>query len=128
MVTPTGSRLGRLTPESLSVISPDGKLLSGPKPTKEVPLHQALQYTSGHGQVRRRTRIAATRRLYRFYRATTSRIGCRILPYGIMQLRKVRLIPYFIPGSSEIGRTIEGLAGKHAAVMLASWPSHFRKP
>tara|TARA_B100001287_G_scaffold26694_1_gene19275 strand:- start:204 stop:482 length:279 start_codon:yes stop_codon:yes gene_type:complete len=37
-----------------------------------------------------------------------------------MQLGKVRLIPYFIPGSSEIGRTIEGLAGKHAAVMLAS--------
>ena len=37
-----------------------------------------------------------------------------------MQLGKVRLIPYIVPGSSEIGRTIEGLAGKHAAVMLAS--------
>ena len=45
VVTPTGSCLGRLTPESLSVISPNGMLLSGPKPTKEVPLHQAFYNT-----------------------------------------------------------------------------------
>jgi ribulose-5-phosphate 4-epimerase/fuculose-1-phosphate aldolase len=36
-----------------------------------------------------------------------------------MQLGKVRLLPYFIPGSTEIGDAITGLAGKHAAVMLA---------
>ena len=34
LVTPTGSSLGRLTPEGLSVIKPNGELVSGPKPTK----------------------------------------------------------------------------------------------
>ena len=47
LVTPTGSSLGRLTPEGLSVIKPNGELISGPKPTKEVPLHQALYSTRG---------------------------------------------------------------------------------
>ena len=47
LVTPTGSSLGRLTPEGLSVIKPNGELVSGPKPTKEVPLHQALYSTRG---------------------------------------------------------------------------------
>ena len=36
LVTPTGSSLGRLTPEGLSVIKPNGELVSGPRATKEV--------------------------------------------------------------------------------------------
>tara|TARA_B100001939_G_scaffold211295_1_gene181785 strand:- start:1419 stop:1697 length:279 start_codon:yes stop_codon:yes gene_type:complete len=37
-----------------------------------------------------------------------------------MQLGQVRLLPYFIPGDPEIGSAIQGLAGKHAAIMLAN--------
>jgi len=37
-----------------------------------------------------------------------------------MQLGQVRLLPYFIPGSPEIGSAIQGLAGKHSAIMLAN--------
>ncbi|MDC3058582.1 aldolase [Litorivicinus sp.] len=121
LVTPTGSSLGRLTPEGLSVIKPDGELISGPKPTKEVPLHQALYSTRGE-------RAGAVVHLHSCYATALSLLPDQnekdwlphLTPYGIMQLGQVRLLPYFIPGSSEIGSAIKGLAGKHSAIMLAN--------
>ncbi|MGB0226083.1 MAG: aldolase [Litorivicinaceae bacterium] len=121
LVTPTGSSLGRLTPEGLSVIKPNGELISGPKPTKEVPLHQALYST-------RRERAGAVVHLHSCYATALSLLPDQnekdwlphLTPYGIMQLGRVRLLPYFIPGSPEIGSAIKGLAGKHSAIMLAN--------
>ena len=134
LVTPTGSSLGRLTPEGLSVIKPDGELISGPKPTKEVPLHQALYSTRGE-------RAGAVVHLHSCYATALSVLPDQneedwlphLTPYGIMQLGQVRLLPYFIPGSPEIGSAIKGLAGKHSAIMLANHgPScqqkHLRRP
>ncbi|MDC3032432.1 aldolase [Litorivicinus sp.] len=121
LVTPTGSSLGRLTPEGLSVITPNGELVSGPKPTKEVPLHQALYSTRGD-------RAGAVVHLHSCYATALSVLPDQneenwlphLTPYGIMQLGQVRLLPYFIPGSPEIGSAIKGLAGKHSAIMLAN--------
>ncbi len=121
LVTPTGSSLGRLTPEGLSVIKPNGELISGPKPTKEVPLHQALYATRGD-------QAGAVVHLHSCYATALSLLPTQdekdwlphLTPYGIMQLGQVRLLPYFIPGSPEIGSAIQGLAGKHSAIMLAN--------
>ena len=121
LVTPTGCSLGRLTPEGLSVIKPNGELISGPKPTKEVPLHQALYSTRGE-------RAGAVVHLHSCYATALSLLPDQnekdwlphLTPYGIMQLGQVRLLPYFIPGSPEIGSAIKGLAGKHSAIMLAN--------
>jgi len=121
LVTPTGSSLGRITPESLSVVTPKGKLVSGPMPTKEVPLHQALYSTRGD-------KAGAVVHLHSCYATALSLLPTDnerdwlppLTPYGIMQLGQVRLLPYFIPGSPEIGSAIEGLAGKHSAIMLAN--------
>lgn len=121
LVTPTGSSLGRLTPESFSVIKPSGELVSGPRPTKEVPLHQALYATRGD-------RAGAVVHLHSCYATALSLLPTQneedwlphLTPYGIMQLGQVRLLPYFIPGSPEIGSAIQGLAGRHSAIMLAN--------
>jgi ribulose-5-phosphate 4-epimerase/fuculose-1-phosphate aldolase len=121
LVTPTGTSLGCLTPEGLSVIKPNGELVSGPKPTKEVPLHQALYSTRGE-------RAGAVVHLHSCYATALSLLPDQnekdwlphLTPYGIMQLGQVRLLPYFIPGSPEIGSAIKGLAGKHSAIMLAN--------
>jgi len=40
--------------------------------------------------------------------------------YSLMRLGKVALLPYFRPGDSAVANAIEGLAGKHSAVMLAN--------
>lgn len=120
-VTPTGVSLGRLTPENLSILDAKGDYLSGPKPTKEVPLHLAFYQTRGD-------RAGAIVHLHSCYATALSLIDAKetddwlphLTPYGIMQLGKVRLLPYYTPGSPAIGTAISGLAGRHAAVMLAN--------
>jgi ribulose-5-phosphate 4-epimerase/fuculose-1-phosphate aldolase len=121
LVTPTGSSLGHITPESLSVVTPRGELVSGPQPTKEAPLHQALYSTRGD-------KAGAVVHLHSCYATALSLLPTdndrdwlpHLTPYGIMQLGQVRLLPYFMPGSPEIGSAIKGLAGKHSAIMLAN--------
>ena len=120
IVTPTGTSLGDLSPDNLSLVEPDGTLLSGPSPTKEMPLHQAFYNTRGD-------RAGAVVHLHSCYSTALSLLGSdnesdwlpHLTPYSIMQLGQVRLLPYFLPGSPEIGVAIKGLAGRHAAVMLA---------
>ena len=43
-----------------------------------------------------------------------------LTPYAIMKLGKVKLLPFFLPGDPAMGEAVRGLAGKRAAVMLAS--------
>lgn len=120
-VTPTGVCMGRLDPAQLSILDDQGEHLSGPKPTKEVPLHMAFYHTRGD-------RAGAIVHLHSCYATALSLLTPdetedwlpHLTPYGIMQLGKVRLLPYFLPGSPEIGQAITGLAGRHAAVMLAN--------
>ncbi len=120
-VTPTGVCMGRLDPAQLSILDSQGEHLSGPKPTKEVPLHMAFYHTRGD-------RAGAIVHLHSCYATALSLLTPdetedwlpHLTPYGIMQLGKVRLLPYFLPGSPEIGQAITGLAGRHAAVMLAN--------
>ena len=45
LLTPTGFFLGHMTPECISRCDMQGNLLSGNKPTKEVPLHLAVYRT-----------------------------------------------------------------------------------
>jgi ribulose-5-phosphate 4-epimerase/fuculose-1-phosphate aldolase len=43
-----------------------------------------------------------------------------LTPYAIMQLGRVKLLPYFRPGDPAMGQAVRGLAGKRSAVMLAN--------
>ena len=43
-----------------------------------------------------------------------------LTPYGIMQLGKVKLFPYFRPGDPAMGAAVRGLAGTRSAVILAN--------
>src|SRR5438552_14328677 len=45
LVTPTNASLGSLDPARMPRLGPDGRLVSGDAPTKEVPLHTALYQT-----------------------------------------------------------------------------------
>ena len=46
LVTPTNASLGSLDPARMSRLGADGRLVSGDAPTKEVPLHTALDRKS----------------------------------------------------------------------------------
>lgn len=120
LVTPTGSSMGSLDPGRISHLSQAGELLSGDKPTKEIPLHSAFYET--------RQKTGAVVHLHSCHSVALSLCPDidqdNVLPpltaYGIMQLGKVKLLPFFVPGDPAMGDAVRGLAGKRSAVLLAN--------
>ena len=120
LVSPTGTSFGRLDPERLSRFDADGTLISGDKPTKEMPLHSAFYET--------RSSAGAVVHLHSCHSVAWSMIPDvdaddflpPLTPYAIMQLGKVKLLPFFLPGDPAMGDAVRGLAGKRSAVMLAN--------
>lgn len=120
LVSPTGTSFGRLDPARLSLFDSSGRQISGDKPTKEMPLHAAFYDT--------RSQAGAVVHLHCCHAVALSTLPevdednflPPITPYGIMQLGRVKLLPFFCPGDPAMGQAVRGLAGKRAAVMLAN--------
>jgi ribulose-5-phosphate 4-epimerase/fuculose-1-phosphate aldolase len=120
LVTPTGSSFGRLDPARLSLFDRDGRHVSGDAPTKEMPLHAAFYET--------RTAVGAVVHLHATHSVALSMLPDAdpenllppLTPYAIMQLGRVKLLPFFVPGDPAMGDAIRGLAGRRAAVVLAN--------
>lgn len=120
LVSPTGTSFGRLDPARLSRFDAVGTLISGDKPTKEMPLHSAFYDT--------RSTAGAVVHLHSCHSVALSLMPDvdednflpPLTPYGIMKLGKVKLLPFFLPGDPAMGAAVRGLAGKRSAVMLAN--------
>lgn len=120
LVTPTGSSFGTLDPARLSHFDAKGRLLSGDKPTKEMPLHSAFYDT--------RTATGAVVHLHSTHSVALSmmpdvdpdNVLPPLTPYAIMRLGKVQLLPVFLPGDPAMGEAVRGLAGRRSAVLLAN--------
>ncbi|MEM8540391.1 MAG: 3-oxo-tetronate 4-phosphate decarboxylase [Pseudomonadota bacterium] len=120
LVTPTGSSMGFIDPARISLLSSDGKLLSGDAPTKEIPLHSAF-YDTRHS-------AGAVVHLHSSHCVALSILPDidpdnavpPITPYSVMKLGKVKLLPFFLPGDAAMGEAVRGLLGKHSAVLLAN--------
>ncbi|MEL6645473.1 MAG: aldolase [Pseudomonadota bacterium] len=120
LVSPTGTSFGRLDPARLSRFDATGTLISGDPPTKEMPLHSAFYDT--------RSTAGAVVHLHSTHSVALSMLPVPdpdnflppLTPYAIMQLGKVTLLPFFLPGDPGMGDAVRGLAGKRSAVMLAN--------
>ena len=120
LVSPTGTSFGCLDPANLSRFNVTGQLISGDRPTKEMPLHSAFYDT--------RSTAGAVVHLHSCHSVALSLLPGvdpdnflpPLTPYAIMKLGKVQLLPFLMPGDPAIGDAIRGLAGKRSAVMLAS--------
>jgi 3-dehydro-4-phosphotetronate decarboxylase len=120
LVTPTGSSLGRLDPARLSKFDAEGRFLSGDRPTKEMPLHEAFYET--------RTKTGAVVHLPSSHSVAWSMMPDvepdnllpPLTPYAVMRLGKVKLLPFFVPGDPAMGDAVRGLAGRRSAVVLAN--------
>ncbi|WP_136414058.1 3-oxo-tetronate 4-phosphate decarboxylase [Herbaspirillum sp. ST 5-3] len=120
LLTPTNSCLGHLDPARLSKLDWQGNLISGDPASKEAFLHRAMyEERSGAGAI---VHLHAT------HSAAVSCMSgldpCDCIPpltaYFVMKIGKLPLIPYHRPGDPQLGEVIRGLAGKHAAVLLAN--------
>ncbi|MEM6636248.1 MAG: aldolase [Pseudomonadota bacterium] len=120
LVTPTGTSFGRLDPGRLSRFDATGQLIDGDHPTKEMPLHTAFYDT--------RSTAGAVVHLHSCHAVALSMMPDTdednflppLTPYAVMQLGRVKLLPFFLPGDPAMGDAVRGLAGKRTAVMLAN--------
>ena len=118
LVTPTNASLGSLDPARMSRLGPDGRLVSGDAPTKEVPLHTALYQT--------RSAARAVVHLHSTHSVALSmlpEIDPRaalppMTPYYLMKCGQTALVPYYRPGDPAVADAIKGLAGKYSSVLL----------
>ncbi|MCR9121761.1 MAG: aldolase [Phyllobacteriaceae bacterium] len=121
LVTPTGSSFGFVDPADLSLVAAAGHHLSGDPPTKELPLHTAFYGLRG-------ARAGAVVHLHSHHAVHLSLLSDidpedalpPLTPYSLMQLGRVRLLPYFRPGDPAMGRAVAELDPKTSAVILAN--------
>lgn len=118
LVSPTGTSFGRLDPGRLSRFDAGGRHVDGDPPTKEMPLHTAFYDTRAAG---------AVVHLHSCHSVALSLLEepgedflPPLTPYAVMQLGRVTLLPFFLPGDPAMGDAVRGLAGKRSAVMLAN--------
>jgi len=120
LVSPTGTSFGRLDPARLARFDGEGRQVEGDRPTKEMPLHSAFYDT--------RSTAGAVVHLHSTHSVAWSLMPDvdeddflpPLTPYAIMQLGRVKLLPFFLPGDPAMGEAVRGLAGKRSAVMLAN--------
>jgi len=120
LVTPTNASLGFLDPARISRLDDAGRLVSGDKPTKEIPLHGAL-YDS-------RASARAIVHLHSTHAVAVSmlpeidprQVLPPLTPYYLMRTGGTALVPYYRPGDPAVADAIRGLAGKYSAVLLAN--------
>ncbi len=120
LVTPTGSSLGRLRAERLSVLDADGNLLSGDKPSKESVFHLAMY--------RRNPACQAIVHLHSTYLTALSCLSGldernalkAFTPYYVMRVGALPVIRYYRPGHPGIAKELEERALDGRAFLLAN--------
>lgn len=120
LVTPTGSSLGRLKAERLSVLDMDGHVLEGDKPSKESVFHLAMY--------RKNPECRAIVHLHSTYLTALSCLENldpqnamkAFTPYYVMRVGGLPVIPYYRPGSPRIAEELEARALSGKAFLLAN--------
>jgi ribulose-5-phosphate 4-epimerase/fuculose-1-phosphate aldolase len=120
LITPTNSCLGTLDPARLSKLDSSGVLVSGDKPSKEVPLHLAFYQARPAAQA-----------VVHLHSSYATALSCRsdidpmnclppLTPYVLMRAGRVPLLRYTDPGTDEARPDILRFAPTHAAILLAN--------
>ncbi|MEY9776302.1 3-oxo-tetronate 4-phosphate decarboxylase [Arthrobacter sp. MW3 TE3886] len=120
LVTPTGSSLGTVLPDDLSVIDAAGQHVGGNKPSKEAFLHAAV--------LRARPQDTAVVHTHSTYSAAVSCLdhsstGSVIPPltaYFAMRVGTLPLLPYHAPGDPALEGLAEATAVTHLAMLLSN--------
>jgi ribulose-5-phosphate 4-epimerase/fuculose-1-phosphate aldolase len=120
LISPTNSCLGRLDPQRISKIAPDGRLLSGDPPSKEAFLHLAM-YGERPG-ARAIVHLHSTHcvAVSCLCHADPSSVLPPITAYFVMRIGKLPLVEYFPPGDLALADAVRAKAREHHALLLAN--------
>jgi ribulose-5-phosphate 4-epimerase/fuculose-1-phosphate aldolase len=120
LVTPTNASLGFLDPARISRLDSRGSLVSGDKPTKEIPLHSALYDTVPESQAVVHLHSTHSVALTMLPEIDPRAALPAMTPYYLMRAGQTALVPYYRPGDPAVADAIRGLAGRYTSVLLAN--------
>lgn len=120
VATPTGSCLGQLVKDELSIVDMEGNLLSGKKATKEVKFHLAIY--QNNPEVKSVVHLHCCYcTAYACLKDLDPQNAIRpVTPYVVMRMGTVPLIPYYKPGSIHLAEDIAKVAAGHKAFLMAN--------
>jgi ribulose-5-phosphate 4-epimerase/fuculose-1-phosphate aldolase len=119
LLTPTGSALDRLDPQTLSEMSTDGEHRGGDPPTKEFGLHLALYAGRPNANA-----VVHTHSTHCVAVSTIAGIDRDdmlpvLTPYYVMRVGRCAVTPYRTPGSAQLAVDVAGRAEHYHAIVLA---------
>jgi ribulose-5-phosphate 4-epimerase/fuculose-1-phosphate aldolase len=120
LVTPTNASLGFLDPACISKLDGYGNVVSGDKPTEEIPLHLALYETVPESQAVVQLHSTHSVALTMLPEIDPHAALPPMTPYYLMRAGQTALVPYFRPGDPAVADAIRGLAGRYTSVLLAN--------
>lgn len=120
LVTPTNASLGFLDPAMISRLDPQGQLVSGDPPTKEIPLHSALYATCSNARSVVHLHSTHAVALSMLHEIDPRAVLPPMTAYYVMRTGRTALVPYFRPGDPAVIDAIRGLAGRYSSVLLAN--------
>ncbi|PJR15906.1 aldolase [Sinorhizobium meliloti] len=120
LVTPTNASLGFLDPARISRLDAGGRLVSGDKPTKEIPLHSALYETRSSARAIVHLHSTHAVALTMLPEIDPQAALPPMTPYYLMRAGETALVPYYRPGDPAVADAIRGLAGKYSSVLLSN--------
>ncbi|MBL4614284.1 MAG: aldolase [Magnetovibrio sp.] len=120
LVSPTGCCFGRLKEDELTHMKADGTVLSGPKPTKEYPLHFAFYEVQPDARAILHLHSPWATALSCLNGLDLQNVIPPVTPYLLMRLGPVPMIPYEKPGDLKLVDHIHELAVGRKALMMAN--------
>lgn len=120
LVTPTGSSLGTVEPDELSLVDVRGTHVGGPRPSKEAFLHAAV--------LRARPDAHAVVHTHSTHAAAVSCLADvdpqdalpALTAYYAMRIGRLPLLPYHAPGDDALEPLAEQTAATHHAMLLSN--------
>jgi 3-dehydro-4-phosphotetronate decarboxylase len=120
LITPTGSSLGRLTPEGISKLDDAGRQLGGDKPSKEAFLHLAMYAERPTAKAIVHLHCSCAVAISCMVHADPRDVLPPITAYHVMRVGRLPLIPYYRPGDRALADAVRAEAKQHKAVLLAN--------
>lgn len=123
-MSPSGTPLGTITPESVSTLElrqgRGAEHLSGPKPSKEVGLHESLYRTHYNGTcvIHLHSTNAVAASLLQPWSEFSSLPP--LTPYFVMRVGQVPLMRYAVPGSDDLVVALEEIQVPFKAALMRS--------
>ncbi|MDR6868145.1 ribulose-5-phosphate 4-epimerase/fuculose-1-phosphate aldolase [Microbacterium resistens] len=120
LVTPTGSSLGTVTVDELSLIDETGRHLSGPAPSKEAFLHAAVLRARPDSQAVVHTHSTHAAAVSCLADLDPSDALPPLTAYFAMRIGRLPLLPYHAPGDDALETLAERTARDNVALLLSN--------